>query len=39
MKNIKKKLFSIIIIFFSTFSFAGENFFNEAKEKFDQKKI
>ena len=39
MKNIKKKLFSIIIIFFSTFSFAGENFFNEAKEKFDQKKF
>ena len=39
MKNIKKKLFSTIIILFSTFSFAGENFFNEAKEKFEQKKF
>ena len=36
MKNIKKVLFSTIIILFSTLSFAGENFFNEAKEKFDQ---
>ena len=36
MKNIKKVLFSTIIILFSTLSFAGENFFNEAKKKFDQ---
>ena len=36
MKNIKKVLFSTTIILFSTLSFAGENFFNEAKKKFDQ---
>ena len=39
MKNIKKTLFSTIIILFSTFSFAGENFFNKAKKKFDQKEF
>ena len=39
MKNIKKVLFSTIIILFSTLSFAGENFYNKAKEKFDQKEF
>ena len=39
MKNIKKTLFFIIIILFSSYSFAEENFYNKAKEKFDQKKF
>ena len=38
MKNIKKILFFTIILF-SSHSFAGENFYNKAKEKFDQKKL
>tara|TARA_B100001029_G_C14805201_1_gene309269 strand:+ start:18 stop:467 length:450 start_codon:yes stop_codon:yes gene_type:complete len=36
MKNIKKILFSTIIILFSSSLHAGESFFNEAKKKFDQ---
>ena len=39
MKNIKKTLFFIIIILFSSYSFAEENFYNKAKEKFDQKEF
>ena len=39
MKNIKKILFFTIIILFSSHSFAGENFYNKAKEKFDQKEF
>ena len=39
MKNIKKILFFTIIILFSSYSFAGENFYNKAKEKFDQKEF
>ena len=39
MKNIKKILFYTIVILFSSYSFAGENFYNKAKEKFDQKKF
>jgi len=42
MLNFKKlKLLLIIIIFFNSFSIAmsNENFFNEAKKKYDQKKI
>ena len=39
MKNTKKILFLIIIILFSSYSFAEESFYNKAKEKFDQKKL
>ena len=39
MKNIKKILFFTIIVLFSPHSFAGENFYNKAKEKFDQKEF
>ena len=39
MKNIKKKLFLTVIILFSSYSFAGESFYNKAKEKFDQKEF
>ena len=39
MKNIKKILFFTLIILFSSHSFAVENFYNEAKEKFDQKEF
>ncbi len=39
MINIKKILFFVIIILFSSHSFAGENFYNKAKEKFDQKEF
>ena len=39
MKNIKKILFFTLIILFSSHSFAGENFYNQAKEKFDQKEF
>ena len=39
MKNIKKVLFFAAIILFSSNLFAGENFYNEAKEKFDQRKF
>jgi tetratricopeptide (TPR) repeat protein len=39
MKNIKKILFFTLIILFSSHSFAGENFYNKAKEKFDQKEF
>ena len=39
MINIKKILFFVIIILFSSHSFAGENFYNQAKEKFDQKEF
>ena len=37
----KKKLFIIIIIFFNSFclGMAEENFFNEAKKKYDKKKL
>ena len=37
MKNIKKVLFFATILLFSSQLFAGENFYNEAKEKFDQR--
>ena len=39
MKNIKKILFFTIIVLFSPYTFAGENFYNKAKEKFDQKEF
>ena len=39
MKNIKKILFFTIIVLFSPHLFAGENFYNKAKEKFDQKEF
>ena len=39
MKNIKIILFFTIIILFSPYSFAGENFYSKAKEKFDQKEF
>ncbi len=39
MINIKNILFFVIIIFFSSNSFAEENFYNEAKEKFDQREF
>ena len=39
MKNIKKILFFTIIVLFSSHSFAVENFYNKAKEKFDQKEF
>ena len=39
MKNIKKILFFTIIVLFSPHTFAGENFYNKAKEKFDQKEF
>ena len=39
MKNIKKVLFFATILLFSSHLFAGENFYNEAKEKFDQRKF
>ena len=39
MKNIKKILFFTIIVLFSSHSFAAENFYNKAKEKFDQKEF
>ena len=39
MINIKKILFFVIIILFSSHSFAGENFYNKAKEKFDQREF
>ena len=39
MINIKIILFFVIIILFYSLSFAGENFYNKAKEKFDQKEF
>ena len=39
MINIKKVLLFAIIILFSSHSFAGENFYKKAKEKFDQKEF
>ena len=44
MKNINQKFkqllfYTIIALLFYTNLFAGESFFNEAKEKFDQKKF
>ena len=44
MKNINQKfkqllVYTIITLLFYTNLFAGESFFNEAKEKFDQKKF
>ena len=39
MKNIKKILFFTIIVLFSPHTFAGENIYNKAKEKFDQKEF
>ena len=39
MINIKKILFFVIIILFSSHSFAEENFYNKAKEKFDQREF
>ena len=39
MKNIKKILFFTIIVLFPPHIFAGENFYNKAKEKFDQKEF
>ena len=39
MKNIKKVLFFASILLFSSHLFAVENFYNEAKEKFDQRKF
>ena len=39
MINIKKILFFVIIILFSSHLFAGENFYNQAKEKFDQREF
>ena len=39
MINIKKILFLVIIILFSSHSFAAENFYNKAKEKFDQREF
>ena len=39
MKNIKKVFFFATILLFSSHLFAGENFYNEAKEKFDQRKF
>ena len=38
MKNIKQLfLFNLLFLLFSTFVVADENFFKEAKEKYDQK--
>ena len=39
MINIKKILFFVIIILFSSYSLAEENFYNKAKEKFDQREF
>ena len=39
MINIKKILFFVIITLFSSHSFAEENFYNKAKEKFDQREF
>ena len=39
MINIKKILFFVIIILFSSHLFAEENFYNKAKEKFDQREF
>ena len=40
MKNIKQLLLlNLLFLLFSTFVVAGENFFKEAKEKYDQKKF
>ena len=39
MKNIKKVLLFTIIILFTSHSFAEENFYKRAKEKFDKKEF
>ncbi len=39
MKNIKKLLLFTIIILFTSHSFAEENFYKRAKEKFDKKEF